>query len=87
MFFLSDEMPFSFDELLLFGAASGGKAIEATATGNPLTFLTDLAKPLKSLLIPFTPIQQGTGDPSPTNVRNILPWDGLTVKHGGKESA
>lgn len=84
MFFLSDEMPFSFDELLLFGAASGGKAIEDTATGNPLVFLTDLARPLKSLSIPFTPIQQGTGDPSPSNIRPIVPWDGLTVKHGGK---
>lgn len=84
MFFLSDEMPFSFDELLLFGAASGGKAIEDTATGNPLTFLTDLARPLKSLLIPFTPKQTGSGDPSPTNIRPIVPWNGLTVKRGGK---
>ena len=81
MFFLSDEMPFSFDEILLIGAASGGKAIEDTATGNPLTFLTDLAKPLKSLLIPFTPIQEGSGDPSPVNNRPIVPWNGLTVDH------
>lgn len=84
MFFLSDEMPFSFDELLLFGAASGGKAIEDTATGNPLVFLTDLARPLKSLSIPFTPIQQGTGDPSPDNIRPIVPWNGLSVFGGGK---
>ena len=84
MFFLSDEMPFSFDELLLFGAASGGKAIEDTATGNPLVFVTDLARPLKSLLIPFTPKQEGTGDPSPSNIRPIVPWNGLTVEHGGK---
>lgn len=84
MFFLSDEMPFSFDELLLFGAASGGKAIEDTATGNPLVFLTDLAKPLKSLSIPFTPRQSGSGDPSPSNIRPIVPWNGLTVFGGGK---
>lgn len=71
-------------KLMLLGAMAGGKAVEDTATGNPLTFLTDLAKPLKSLLIPFTPRQSGSGDPSPSNIRPIVPWDGLTVKHGGK---
>lgn len=60
------------------------KLVEDTATGNPLTFITDVSKPLKSLLIPFTPIQSGTGDPSPENIRSILPWDGLTVFGGGK---
>ena len=64
-------------------AAAGAAVTEATAMGNPLTFLTDLARPLKSLLIPFSPIQQGTGDPSPSNIRPIIPWDGLTVWHGG----
>ena len=68
--------------MVLGGVAS--KAVEATATGNPLTFLTDLAKPLKSLLIPFTPRQSGTGDPSPENIRPILPWDGLKVWQSGK---
>lgn len=65
-------------------AAGGGAAVEATATGNPLTFQTDLVRPLKSLLIPFTPVQSGTGDPSPQNIRSILPWNGLTVFGGGK---
>lgn len=71
-------------KLMLLGAMTGGKAVEDTATGNPLTFLTDLARPLKSLLIPFTPQQTGSGDPSPLNIRPIVPWDGLTVEHGGK---
>lgn len=69
--------------MLLKGATGGSKAIEATATGNPLTFVTDLARPLKSLLIPFSPRQEGSGDPSPENIRPILPWDGLTVFGGG----
>ena len=68
-------------------AVGGGAAVEQTATGNPLTFLTDLSKPLKSLLIPFTPIQSGTGDPSPSNIRSILPWNGLTVWHGGADTS
>lgn len=75
----------SLKKLLFFQmAAGGGAAVEATATGNPLTFVTDLARPLKSLLIPFTPQQEGTGDPSPQNIRSILPWNGLTVFGGGK---
>lgn len=82
-FFISDEMGFSDEELLLFAAASG-KAVEDTATGNPLVFTTDLARPLKSLLIPFTPVQSGTGDPSPQNIRSILPWEGLKVWNGGQ---
>ena len=65
-------------------AAGGGAAVEATATGNPLTFQTDLARPLKSLLIPFTPVQSGSGDPSPQNVRPIVPWEGLKVWNGWK---
>lgn len=77
---------FSTDDLLFLAGASG-KAVEATATGNPLTFLTDLAKPLKSLLIPFTPVQSGSGDPSPQNVRPIVPWEGLKVYHSGADTS
>ena len=71
--------------LLLLKALSGGgqSLVERTALGNPLTFGTDVSKPLKSLLIPFTPQQSGTGDPSPSNIRSIIPWDGLTVWRGG----
>ncbi len=27
----------------------------------------------------FLPVQEGTGDPSPDNVRHIACWDGVTV--------
>ena len=70
--------------LMFLKQTSGSAPVEATATGNPLAFLTDIARPLKSLLIPFTPKQSGTGDPSPSNIRPILPWNGLTVFGGGK---
>ena len=69
---------------LLFAMGLAGKAIEDTATGNPLTFLTDLAKPLKSLVANFLPVQTGSGDPSPENVRPITGWTGVTVNHAGK---
>ena len=73
-------------KLMMIGETVGAavKLVEDTATGNPLKFTTDLAKPLRSLLIPFTPVQSGTGDPSPQNVRPIVPWNGLTVFGGGK---
>lgn len=71
-------------KLLLASVLSGSPAVEDTATGNPVTFLTDLAKPLKSLIANFLPIQSGTGDPSPTNIRPITGWTGLDVKHFGE---
>lgn len=56
---------------------------EYTATGNPLTFLTDLARPLKSCLATWLPHQSGTGDPSPENVRPVLGMDGVNAWHCG----
>ena len=81
MFLTDDEL---FNLMLL--KASTGKSVEDTATGNPVTFLTDLAKPLKQLKINFLPVQSGTGDPSPTNVRPITGWTGVTVNHGADQT-
>lgn len=40
-------------KLLYAKAMSGGVSlVEATATGNPLSFTTDVVKPLKSLVLP-----------------------------------
>ena len=48
--------------LPMVAAGGGGSApVQDTATGNPLTFLTDLAKPLKSLVIPFSDENGVTG--------------------------
>ena len=60
---------------------------EYTATGNPLSFETNIVKTLKSLVIPWTPTQSGTGDPSPENVRPISGMDGVRVWHFGKNIA
>lgn len=57
--------------------------IAATATGNPLTFETDMVKPLKSLVIPFTPIQ-AAGTPSPDNPLPISGWAGCEITQMGK---
>ena len=56
----------------------------ATATGGIATFNTPFAKPLRSLKVEFSPVQEGTGDPSPDNIRPITGWTGLTAYRTGK---
>ena len=70
-------------KLLLMHLAAGGKLIEYTETGNPLSFVTNVAKNLTQLLIPWTPTQSGTGDPSPTNVRPISGVSGVNITRCG----
>ena len=63
---------------------AGIPVITATATGNPLTFETDLAKPLKSLVVPFTPVQDLHGMPNPYppgGSVNLIP-DGTDTEKG-----
>lgn len=50
-----------------------------SASANPLTLQTDISANLKDCKIYFEPVQEGTGDPSPENVRSISGWDGVTV--------
>ena len=49
-----------------------------TITGNPVTFSAVAAK-LKQLKIAFSPVQEGSGDPSPENERPIHGWTGVNV--------
>ena len=55
-----------------------------TLSANPLTFKTDISANLKDCKIYFEPIQEGSGDPSPDNVRPITGWNGVTVRRCGK---
>ena len=67
--------------LLLLSALMGGASlVEDTATGNPVVFSTDVAKPLVSLIANFLPIQS-SGTPSPDNILPITGWTGLNVGH------
>ena len=76
-------------ELLFLHAASGGggSLVENTATGNPVAFNTNVAKPLNSVTVPLTYTQSGTGDPSPTNVRPISGVSSLFCVHAKKNIA
>ena len=49
-----------------------------------VSFSTDMIAPLKECKVHFSPVQSGTGDPSPTNNRPISGWDGVTVEKCGK---
>lgn len=54
------------------------------ATGNPITFNTPLTKPLKECVVRFTPKQEGSGTPSPDNVRNISGRSSVKLWQSGK---
>lgn len=56
-----------------------------TTTPAPVaSFDTDMVGKLRSAKFAFLPVQSGSGDPSPTNVRPISGWDGVTVELAGK---
>ena len=52
-----------------------------TTSGAMASFNTDISANLKECKVYFSPVQEGTGDPSPDNVRPITGWDGVTVSH------
>ena len=59
-----------------------------TASGEVASFsdgADDL--PVKQLLASISPVQPGSGDPSPSNVRPISGFTGLTVSHSGADTS
>lgn len=50
-----------------------------SASGDLVTFDTDIKGKLKECKVYFSPVQEGEGDPSPDNVRNITGWNGVRV--------
>lgn len=55
-----------------------------TATGNPIQLRTKNGGLVQSCEVTFSPIQSGSGDPSPTNVRPISGRDSLVLTRTGK---
>ena len=55
-----------------------------TASGDLAVFSTKYRRNLKSLIVQLEPIQEGSGDPSPDNVRPISGRTGATVWRTGK---
>lgn len=55
-----------------------------SASGAIVSFSDGAILPLKSLLVDIEPVQGGSGDPSPTNIRPISGWNGVKVTRCGK---
>lgn len=59
--------------------------VEKTASGAVATFPDGAdAIPVKSVIAHIKPVQSGSGDPSPSNVRPISGWTGVNVTRAGK---
>ena len=61
-----------------------GNLITATASGQVASFKTNVDLPIKKLQIGIEPVQTGSGDPSPENVRPITGWSGVKLQRTGK---
>lgn len=55
--------------------------------GNVKTFTAPGVTPFRSVKVGFAPVQAGSGDPSPSNVRAISGWTGLTLYHSGADTS
>ena len=89
----------SFDSSLTYGAGTVGEELSSqrntlnhkadviydTASGDIASFPDGAdGLPVKDLTVGIEPVQSGTGDPSPTNVRPISGWTGANVTRTGK---
>lgn len=65
--------------------ASAPAIVETTEPASVASF-SDGAEgiPVKSLIADINPVQTGSGDPSPSNVRPITGWTGMNVVRTGK---
>ena len=65
-------------------AEPAGTDTEYTVTGNPAVFNTNIRRNLTKLEVPLLPVMSGSGTPSPSNVRPISGWSGVTVTANGQ---
>lgn len=55
-----------------------------SVSGDIANFITNMKAPLKECKVYFNPIQEGEGDPSPDNIKNISGWTGVNINRTGK---
>lgn len=65
-------------------AQGGGEEYETVGPTSVATFTTLRAAPLKALSVAINPVQSGSGDPSPDNVRPITGHSAVNVWQAGK---
>ncbi len=76
-----------FDRILGQKLLGGELEIREATPGAIVTFDTNVAKELASLVVNIDPVQSGSGDPSPTNIRPITGWTGMTISHSGADTS
>ena len=54
-----------------------------TASGAVASFADGANVPVKSLIVNIAPVQSGSGDPSPTNIRPISGWSEINLQRTG----
>lgn len=65
--------------------ATGGGGSPLTVSGaTPLLMPGAVSKPMRKATFAISPVQAGTGDPSPSNVRAITGWTGANVTVSGR---
>ena len=57
---------------------------DVTLAGNPLVLANSMGKPLKECVVSWEPTQEGTGTPSPDNIRPIHGRDSVQVERCGE---
>lgn len=55
-------------------------------SGSQVQFDTPISAPLASLIVDINPVQSGTGDPSPDNIRPITGWTGVNIYQSGEDT-
>lgn len=71
-----------FDAHLLENQQTIQEAINAS--GDIVSFNSSIERPMSDLIVNIEPVQSGSGDPSPTNIRPISGWTGANVIRTGK---
>lgn len=70
--------------LFVSAGEQSNKLLTPTYSGGIASFQAQRAQQLTKLLVQITPVQSGTGDPSPSNIRPISGRTGMTVTRCGK---
>ena len=63
--------------------AVGHRVIYTEVSGAVASFETNVIAPVKNLRVTMEPVQAGSGDPSPENIRPITGRDSVTVTRTG----
>jgi len=80
---LGTENTLTFPEDFISGINGIVGAFHDVTSAPVASFSTDIATPLKSAVVEIEPVQAGSGDPSPDNVRAISGWSSINVWRSG----